>query len=141
MWGKDVGSTCSTPVSILYSGSSQNILNIRILSEYFCNNAIFGSTEKTIRIFQEYPEYIKKYSPYHNLKKDMNYPEVFFYTTTRDDRVHPGHARKMFSKMNDMGYKNYYYENTEGGHGAGSTNDQRARSTAMTFSYLLMKLK
>ncbi len=86
-------------------------------------------------------EYIRKYSPYQNLKEGMNYPEVFFYTSTRDDRVHPGHARKMVAKMNDMGYKTYYYENTEGGHGGSSTNEQGATLNAMTFSYLLMKLK
>ncbi len=86
-------------------------------------------------------EYIKKYSPYHNLKKDTKYPEVFFYTSTRDDRVHPGHARKMAAKMIDMGYPVYFYENTEGGHGGSSTNEQRARSSAMKFNYLLKKLK
>ena len=86
-------------------------------------------------------EYIKKYSPYHNLKEGIDYPEVFFSTSTRDDRVHPGHARKMVAKMNDMGYKSYYYENTEGGHAGSSTNEQRAKSNALTFSYLLMKLK
>ena len=86
-------------------------------------------------------EYIKKYSPYHNVKEGMNYPEVFFTSSTRDDRVHPGHARKMVAKMNDMGYKTYYYENTEGGHAGSSTNEQRAKSEALIFSYLLMKLK
>jgi prolyl oligopeptidase len=86
-------------------------------------------------------EYIKKYSPYQNVKEGMNYPEVFFTTSTRDDRVHPGHARKMVAKMNDMGYKTYYYENTEGGHAGSSTNEQLAKSDALTFSYLLMKLK
>ena len=86
-------------------------------------------------------EYIKKYSPYHNLKKGVSYPEVYFSTSTRDDRVHPGHARKMVAKMNDMGYKTYYYENTEGGHGLSSTNEQYAKSSALTFSYLLTKLK
>jgi len=85
--------------------------------------------------------YIKKYSPYHNLKEGMDYPEIFFYSSTRDDRVHPGHARKMVAKMNDMGYKSYYYENTEGGHAGSSTNDQRAKMNAMMFSYLLMKLR
>ena len=85
-------------------------------------------------------EYIKKYSPYQNVKEGMKYPEVFFTTSTRDDRVHPGHARKMMSKMNDMGYKTYYYENTEGGHAGSSTNEQSAKSSALTFSYLLMKL-
>jgi prolyl oligopeptidase len=86
-------------------------------------------------------EYIKKYSPYHNVKEGMNYPEVFFGTSTRDDRVHPGHARKMVAKMKDMGYKTYYYENTEGGHAGSSTNEQRAKLNALMFSYLLMKLK
>lgn len=86
-------------------------------------------------------EYIKKYSPYHNLKENHEYPEVFFYSSTRDDRVHPGHARKMVAKMDDMGYKNYYFENTEGGHAGSSTNEQYAKLQAMTFSYLLMKLK
>jgi prolyl oligopeptidase len=86
-------------------------------------------------------EFIKKYSPYQNLKKGAKYPEVFFTTSTRDDRVHPGHARKMVAKMIDMGYKVYYYENTEGGHAGSSTNEQRAKSTAMQYSYLLMKLK
>jgi prolyl oligopeptidase len=86
-------------------------------------------------------DFIQKYSPYHNLKKDAKYPEVFFTTSTRDDRVHPGHARKMAAKMIDMGYKIYYYENMEGGHAGSSTNDQRAKSVALQYSYLMMKLK
>lgn len=85
-------------------------------------------------------EYIRKYSPYHNLKEGVNYPEVYFYTSTRDDRVHPGHARKMVAKMNDMGYKIYYFENTEGGHAGASTNEQRAQMNAQLYSYLQMKL-
>jgi prolyl oligopeptidase len=85
--------------------------------------------------------YIKQYSPYHNLKKGMNYPEVFFYTSTRDDRVHPGHARKMAAKMIDMGYPVLYYENTEGGHAGASTNEQTAKFSALQYSYLWMKLK
>ncbi len=85
-------------------------------------------------------KYIQKYSPYHNVKKGMHYPEVFFTTSTRDDRVHPGHARKMVAKMNDMGYKVYYYENTEGGHAGASTNEQRAQMYAMIYTYLHMKL-
>jgi prolyl oligopeptidase len=86
-------------------------------------------------------EFIKKYSPYHNLKAGTKYPEVFFTTSTRDDRVHPGHARKMVAKMEEMGYKVYYYENTEGGHAGSSTNDQRAKSAALQYAYLWMKLK
>ncbi len=86
-------------------------------------------------------EFIKKYSPYQNVTKDAKYPEVFFMTSTRDDRVHPGHARKMAAKMMDMGHKVYYYENTEGGHGGSSTNEQKAKFYALYYSYLWMKLK
>ena len=85
-------------------------------------------------------EFIKKYSPYQNLRKGVKYPEVFFMTSTRDDRVHPGHARKMAAKMIHNGDKIYYYENTEGGHGGSSTNEQRAKFYALYYSYLWMKL-
>lgn len=85
--------------------------------------------------------YIQKYSPYQNVKEGMGYPEVFFTTSTRDDRVHPGHARKMVAKMTELGYKTFYYENTEGGHAGSSTNEQAAKLNALMFSYLLMKLK
>lgn len=85
-------------------------------------------------------EFISKYSPYHNLREGKNYPEVFFTTSTRDDRVHPGHARKMVAKMNDQGYNIYYFENMEGGHAGASTNEQRARMSAQIYSYLQMKL-
>ena len=53
-------------------------------------------------------EFIKSWSPYHNLKKGANYPKVFFFTSTRDDRVHPGHSRKMVARMEEMGYPVYY---------------------------------
>ena len=85
--------------------------------------------------------YIQKYSPYHNVFPDKKYPQVFFYTSTKDDRVHPGHARKMVAKMEDMGHKVYYYENTEGGHAAAVTNRQRALKTALSYAYLWMQLK
>ena len=84
--------------------------------------------------------FISKYSPYHNLKVNQDYPVVFFTTSTRDDRVHPGHARKMVAKMKDMGYPVYYYENMEGGHAGASTNEQRAMSSALGYTYLHMKL-
>ena len=85
--------------------------------------------------------YISRYSPYHNLSADTKYPQVFFCTSTKDDRVHPGHARKMAAKMEGMGHKVYYYENTEGGHAAAATNRQRALRTALSYSYLWMQLK
>jgi len=63
-----------------------------------------------------------------------------FTTTTRDDRVHPGHARKMAAKMEWMGLPFYYFENTEGGHGSGVTNEQRAKTLAITYAYLWHQL-
>ena len=85
--------------------------------------------------------YIKKYSPYQNLTAWKTYPEVLFTTTTRDDRVHPGHARKMAARMEDEGHDVFYFENTEGGHGAGVTNEQKALMRSLRYTYLLMMLK
>lgn len=84
--------------------------------------------------------FLSKYSPYHNLEPDVDYPRAFFYTSTRDDRVHPGHARKMVAKMLAQGHDVLYFENTEGGHAAGSTNAQRARMWALTWAYLWQML-
>jgi prolyl oligopeptidase len=84
--------------------------------------------------------YIQEYSPYQNVFEDREYPRALFYTTTRDDRVHPGHARKMVKKMLDQGHPVLYYENTEGGHGAGVTPEQRARMYAIRYTYLHMML-
>jgi prolyl oligopeptidase len=85
--------------------------------------------------------YIKTYSPYHNLHKDVHYPKVFFTTSTRDDRVHPGHARKMVAKMKDMGIDVLYYENIEGGHAGAADNNQAAELNSMAFAYLLQQLR
>ena len=84
--------------------------------------------------------YISRYSPYQNVRPGQRYPRVLFYTTTRDDRVHPGHARKMAARMEAMGYPIYYFENTEGGHGSGVTSEQRARMYALTYTYLVTRL-
>ena len=85
--------------------------------------------------------WLQNYSPYHNLDKDKDYPRVFFTTSTRDDRVHPGHARKMVAKMNEMGKPNLYYENTEGGHGGAANNKQQAKIQALMYTYLINELK
>jgi prolyl oligopeptidase len=85
--------------------------------------------------------YIKKYSPYQNLSADEKYPKILLMTSTRDDRVHPGHARKMAAKLESLKYPFYYYENTEGGHSAGVTNKQIAFENALVYSYLWMQLK
>jgi prolyl oligopeptidase len=84
--------------------------------------------------------YIKKYSPYHNIYVEKEYPEVFFVTSTKDDRVHPGHARKMAAKMQEMGHPFLYQETIEGGHEAASTNAQQANVSASIYTYLNMKL-
>jgi len=86
-------------------------------------------------------EYMKKWSPYQNLDPEKDYPKVLFYTSTRDDRVHPGHARKMVAKMTDMGKPVFYYENTEGGHGVAANLNQRAYMWALTYAYLWMMLR
>lgn len=86
-------------------------------------------------------EYIKQYSPYQNLQDDVKYPPIIFYTSTRDDRVHPGHARKMAAKMESMGQPVWYYENTEGGHKGSSTNEQIAYRLALTYTLLWNQLK
>ncbi|MFZ6688638.1 prolyl oligopeptidase family serine peptidase [Undibacterium sp. SXout11W] len=86
--------------------------------------------------------YIKDYSPYQNVKADTTYPNVLFITSTRDDRVHPGHARKMSAKMLEQGHKNvWYFENTEGGHGGAANNTQRADMSAITYTFLWNMLK
>jgi len=85
-------------------------------------------------------EYISKYSPYQNVREDVRYPKPFIFTTTRDDRVHPGHARKMAALMESMGHDLYYFENVEGGHGSGVTPEQQAESLALTLAYLQEQL-
>lgn len=85
--------------------------------------------------------FLQNYSPYHRLDPDTDYPRVFFTTSTRDDRVHPAHARKMVAKMNAMGKANFYYENIEGGHGGAANNRQSARVQALIYTYLINELR
>lgn len=85
--------------------------------------------------------YIRSYSPYHNVSADETYPKIFFTTSTRDDRVHPGHARKMVAKMLDQGHDVLYYENTEGGHAGAANNEQRAQLDALIYAYFLERLR
>jgi len=84
--------------------------------------------------------YLRTLSPYHNVAAGVAYPPVLFMTTTRDDRVHPGHARKMFAKMRDLGCDVHYFENIEGGHGAGADNRQMARFWALAYTFLAKAL-
>jgi len=92
------------------------------------------NADPAVRAFWE------KLSPYQNLKADVRYPEPFIFTTTKDDRVGPQHARKFAAKMAAMGLPYYYYENTEGGHGLGADLKQAARMTALTMTYMQQKL-
>lgn len=85
-------------------------------------------------------DFISKYSPYQQVKRDAKYPRVLFVTSTRDDRVHPAHARKMVARMTELGHAPLYFENIEGGHGAAADNEQRAHLQALEFSYLWQQL-
>jgi prolyl oligopeptidase len=85
--------------------------------------------------------YIAKYSPYQNVAPDKRYPRVLFTTSTRDDRVHPGHARKMAARMREQGHDVLYWENTEGGHAGAANNEQTATMWALTYTFMLSQLK
>jgi prolyl oligopeptidase len=81
-------------------------------------------------------EFIRTFSPYHLVRADADYPPTLFMTSTRDDRVHPGHARKMMAKMESMGHDVRYYENIEGGHGGAANNKQAAHMAALAYTFL-----
>ena len=84
--------------------------------------------------------FIQKFSPYHLFDPARTYPPVLFTTSTRDDRVHPGHARKMAARMIEAGKDVDYYENIEGGHGGAANNAQAAHMSALAYSFLWDKL-
>ncbi|REF35826.1 prolyl oligopeptidase [Thermasporomyces composti] len=84
--------------------------------------------------------FLREYSPYHNVRPGRPYPPVLFITSTRDDRVHPGHARKMVAKLRDLGYDVAYYENIEGGHGSAADNEQLAFKNALAMEFLWRRL-
>lgn len=84
--------------------------------------------------------FISRYSPYQNFRRDADYPPVFVFTSTRDDRVHPGHARKTVARLQELGHEAWYYENTEGGHGGSSTNEQLAYRIALSYEHLWRNL-
>ncbi|HEY0411787.1 MAG TPA: prolyl oligopeptidase family serine peptidase [Allosphingosinicella sp.] len=96
----------------------------------------YGSVDNdpAVRAFWE------KTSPYQNLRRGVAYPEPFIFTTTKDDRVGPQHARKFAARMEEMGLPFLYYENTEGGHAAGANLKQAAHTSALEMIYLTRKL-
>ncbi|MBP3984212.1 S9 family peptidase [Pseudoxanthomonas helianthi] len=85
-------------------------------------------------------EFIKTFSPYQLFDASKTYPPTIFMTSTRDDRVHPGHARKMAAQMIDAGKDVRYYENIEGGHGGAANNAQQARMNALAYTFLWQQL-
>ena len=84
--------------------------------------------------------FLASISPYNQLKPGVKYPEPLIFTTTKDDRVGPVHARKFAARMEEFGYPFFYDEITEGGHGAGADNKQASQMWADTYTYLMMKL-
>lgn len=85
--------------------------------------------------------FLQNYSPYHHIYPDRKYPRAFFTTSTRDDRVHPGHARKMVNKLLSQKHDVLYYENIEGGHGGAANNKQAAFMDALAYTYLQQQLR
>lgn len=85
-------------------------------------------------------QYMRPFSPYHNVSAGQQYPPVLLMTSTRDDRVHPGHARKMAALLAEHGYDVRYYENIEGGHVGAADNEQRAFKWALVLEFLWQKL-
>jgi prolyl oligopeptidase len=87
---------------------------------------------------------MRAWSPYHNVPEaaapHRRLPPVLFTTSTRDDRVHPGHARKMAARMRERGHEVLYWENVEGGHGGAADNAQRATMMALEYAFLRARL-
>jgi prolyl oligopeptidase len=90
----------------------------------------------------EQREFLREISPYHNIvpESETDYPAPLIFTSTRDDRVHPGHARKMAARLMENGHEVFYYEETEGGHGRAANPVQRAKIRAIEFAYLAQRL-
>lgn len=84
--------------------------------------------------------FLEKISPYQNFSVDADYPAPFFLTSTKDDRVHPGHARKMAKLFEESGKPFFYYENIDGGHSAAANQLERAKRSALEYTYLMRQL-
>ncbi|WP_330199420.1 prolyl oligopeptidase family serine peptidase [Hyphobacterium lacteum] len=84
--------------------------------------------------------FLRTISPYHNVDANGEYPEIYLYTSTKDDRVHPGHARKMAHLLEALGHPYLYYENTEGGHSSAANLAESARRDALLYTFLSQRL-
>jgi prolyl oligopeptidase len=84
--------------------------------------------------------FLSKYSPYQNIRKGVTYPPIFLYLSTKDDRVHPGHARKYAARLKEFGNSVYYHEYIEGGHSVGADHAEDAVRAAMLHAFLLREL-
>jgi prolyl oligopeptidase len=84
--------------------------------------------------------FLSKYSPYHNIRKGVKYPPIFLYLSTKDDRVHPGHARKFAARLMENGNRVYYHEYIEGGHSVGADHAEDAVRAAMLHGFLQREL-
>jgi prolyl oligopeptidase len=85
--------------------------------------------------------FIEGFSPYHVVNAETKPPRTLFLTSTRDDRVHPGHARKMVARMRELGHDVVYYENIEGGHGGAADPKQEAFMAALAYTFLWNELR
>jgi len=86
-------------------------------------------------------EFIRNLSPYHNIDPMGDYPVPYIYTSTKDDRVHPAHARKFAQRLEDYGLPFVYYENIDGGHAGAANLEETAHSQALIYSYFYEALK
>lgn len=84
--------------------------------------------------------FLSKYSPYQNIRPGVRYPPTFFYLSTKDDRVHPGHARKMAAKLSAGGSSTYYHEYLEGGHSVGADRSEDAMRAALLWAFLTKEI-
>lgn len=84
--------------------------------------------------------FMSRYSPYQNVRPGVRYPPLFIYLSTKDDRVHPGHARKMAAKLKAGGSPVYYHEYTEGGHSVGADKSEDAMRAALLWAFLTKEI-
>ena len=84
--------------------------------------------------------FMSRYSPYQAVKQGVRYPPTFFYLSTKDDRVHPGHARKMAAKLAANGNRIYFHEYLEGGHSVGADRSEDAMRAALLWAFLTREI-